>query len=147
MSEVKTTQTFEQWNESDPPVVLGIGERSAAENSRRKGWNAALAAVVQTGRFEVGDDVEAFDHKKQEWVKATIGAHEDEIELWTYPEDVRPLPQTVDLTVEEKVGRLVFIMPNPTDRNERDLLLALATGKTIDELCAEYNIPTTREVK
>ena len=142
MSEVKTRQTFEEWIKSKG---YDDGRSNAA---REQGWNAALASVISTGkRFEVGDRVEYFHHAERKWLSATIRAWDGG--NWSeVPENVRPRPKTSDLTMEEKMVAVTNVMVSKENCQERhvyrELCRALASGKSLDELCKEYDVPMVK---
>ncbi len=155
-----TRMSFEEWNKSEPVQGNDTGRILAAENSRRKGWNAALANVqpVETGkRFEVGDKVSMLI-RNSEWVDGTIVAtHVDRVgtrHSTPHTSDVRPLPKTVDLTDDEKIEAIVDAVCKSLEavRNGavatlegyKMIAVALATGKTLDQLCNEYSIAIMR---
>lgn len=127
--EVRTARTFEEWWSE-------FGGRVNFTDT----WDAALASVISTGkRFEVGDRVIGGDSDS-----CTIVALVDDGNggYWRDPADVRPIPQTVELTDDEKF--LAIVTKNP-DWTARDALVA-CQGKTLDELCAQYGVETTRRV-
>jgi len=146
--EVKTRQTFEEWIKSKG---YDDGRSNAA---REQGWNAALASVISTGkRFEVGDEVEidvGIAVGDGAWVKARIQAVSMDARNYTYqPQYVRQLPTTVNLTVEEKLVAVTDAMVSKENYQERhvyrELCRALASGKSLDDLCREYSVPLTKE--
>lgn len=140
--EVKTRQTFsefakERWGNLD----------ASTYNARLEVWNAALASVIlPEGRFEVGQPCEVFDHHKQRWLRGSFGASDgnpvvEDVTFWFDPADVRPLPKTVELTVEEKIDAL-----GSCGLSWRDIAVLTNSGKTLDQLCSEYEVATTKEL-
>jgi hypothetical protein len=151
MSEVKTKQTAEEVADE-----LGYLAASSALDDFYEGWNAALASVISTGkRFEVGDEVEidvGIAVGDEVWMKARIQAVSMDARNYTYqPQYVRPLPKTVDLTVEEKLHDLLSHVCYPSGgrdltlgEGQHALLVMLASGKSLDELCKEYDVPMVK---
>jgi len=118
-------------------------------------YKAALDSVIlpEGKRFEVGDKVQFQYSSEGKWVDGRIFAYDGKMHQ-EYPQCVRPLPQTVELMMEEKRIRLMNAI---CDRKKTSQVNALGiiidalsgsqdTGKTLDQLCKEYNVPTTREV-
>jgi hypothetical protein len=60
---------------------------------------------------------------------------------------VRPLPKTVELTGDEKIVAVTAAMAKKAISNTYHHLAVQLTiyGKTLDQLCAEYQVPTTRD--
>ena len=122
-------------------------------------WNAALAntlpvqpPVQQTGRFEVGDRVEMLVGASR-WESATIVAsflRDGTSHSTPFPADVRPAPQTIDLTDDEKIDAIfasrVQRMPESIPNTWKAIAHELATGKTLDQLCAQHGVETKRSV-
>lgn len=151
--EVKTRQTFsafakDRWGNLD----------GSTYNARLETWNAALASVIlPEGRFEVGQKVEMQYSTQGKWVQGHIIANDGEM-TQTHPECVRPLPTTVELTVNEKIREVATAMlnkiePTTSDAVAHDLIgihieisQSLANGKTLDQLCSEYGVSTTKEL-
>jgi hypothetical protein len=97
-------------------------------NAFAAGWNAALDSVIlpESKRFEVGDEV-----------RIRVNVHTTAI-----GQIVEGIPQTRDLTEQEKVDALLSC-PRVT---HVQLVIAVANGKTLDQLCQECGVATTREV-
>lgn len=136
--EVKTRQTFEEWIKSEFSKFHGMLQTSVA----RAAWNAALASVIlPEGRFEVGDRARNYAGSSGVigWIPDDGGAPwVDKI----LSDEVEPLPKAVDLTVEEKIDELVT-----RGLGWRYIAVVTNSGKkTLDDLCAKYNVPTTKEL-
>lgn len=139
----QTRISFEEWclsKEYDNPERL---------EWRREAWNAALKNVIppEGKRFEVGDraidDVDA----PGEIVFRPMAVH---CLLKKDPNKVRPFPQTVELTVQEKklelFGKVFSGSQHTTESAWHYIADELMNGKTLDQLCAEYGVPLTKEV-
>jgi len=165
---VQTRVSFKEWARSnfDYSAPLSFEITKLLEQGSESAWNAALDSVILPAplsessgkRFEVGEFVEV--KEKDIWKCATISAMiVERVDasaglFWINPESVRPLPQTVELAVEEKRIRLMNAI---CDRKKTSQVNALGiiidalyasddTGKTLYQLCTEYGVPTTREV-
>lgn len=114
-------------------------------------WNAikfAISEVPNGKRFEVGEVVEVED-KDGTWnpcVVTIVGSNGKP----AYGR-VRPLPKTVELTVSEKriavMNEMIAVARFDTQTEALACIVDdLANGKTLDQLCSEYGIATTREV-
>lgn len=141
--EVKMRQTMEDaWTKAHTDGSI-VPVRATAD-AFELGWNAALASVeLPEGRFEVGQVVEVED-KYGTWnqcVVTIVGSNGKP----AYGK-VRPLPKTVELTDDEKLRAIEDAMPDSPLESARKVSRELLKGKTLDELCAQYNVKTTREV-
>lgn len=147
--EVKTRQSFEEWNL--PFQATREWQKGTALEIAQAAWNAALASVETTGRFEVGDRaVSGCEH-------GTIGFEPDNPHFGTIydPKDVRPLPKTVELTVEERLEACIDAKKAMRKKAGYEdspyyashlILNELANGKSLDQLCSEYGLSTTKEL-
>lgn len=155
----KTTgeRIVEEWRSShgytDPLVGLPdlsrrIDEALITTMATAEGEVELLKKQIAEGkRFEIGESVQVFDHEKKRWVYGVIGASDSQglaepQMFWDNPKDVRFLPQTVELTEQEKVDALLSC-PNVT---HVQLLIESFNGKTLDQLCDEYGVATSREI-
>jgi len=129
-------------------------ERLASFQSYEAGWNAALDSVILPAplsegsgkRFEVGDrarwggDLGKIIFKPDDPQVATVS----DPRLIDFP-----LPQTVELTDDEKLNAVEKAMAAKSEDSRisvvRDLAKQLTT-KTLGQLCAEYCVPTKREM-
>jgi len=99
-------------------------------------------------RFEVGDEALAVvDGDERNGTIEFVTHYQQVINLAS--KDVRPRPQTVELTDDEKLHEVEQAMKKRSEDSAiavvRDLAKQL-TGKTLDQLCKEYGVPTTREI-
>jgi hypothetical protein len=155
-NKVQTRQTFEEWNGNTPAPG-----RQSVQDHRRDGWNAALDSVIlpEGKRFEIGDGALRFE-AGDTWISGRVvflpdGLFEtfnknQQFQLGVDKLDkFRPIPQTVDLTDDEKLHEVEQAMKKRSEDSAiavvRDLAKQL-TLKTLDQLCADYNVPTTREI-
>lgn len=144
--EVRTSRTFEEWDASQgrPNVASGEGLTDLI----RAAWRAALASVISTSstqggkRFEVGDEATAnyTDGLHRGLIGFVPNDKTNRRDIFD-PSIVRPLPQTVELTVEDKLNEVVGKVGSL-----RLIASELANGKTLDELCEAYGVETTRSV-
>ena len=144
--EVKTRQTFEEWWKSDWKSIVQTDEGIA-----QSAWRAALANVEPGGDWAVElSNMVPWDKVKS--TNVVICAYDQTgDQVANFGKINRPLPKTVELTDDEK---LMALEREIHRRNEqigvelvdtvRDLARALATGKTLDELCQQYGIEITR---
>jgi hypothetical protein len=146
-NKVQTNQTFTAWLE-EQKAVRKIYDHEV--DSLREGWNAALDSVIlpEGKRFEVGDEALAVvDGTERNGTIEFVTHYQQVINLAS--KDVHPLPQTVELTAKEKLWAVEQEMVKRGDESlaaARVIATKLATGKTLDQLCKEYNVPTMREV-
>lgn len=148
--EVKTRQTCREW-------IKSIRSDDESLNREREyAWTAALASVIPEGkRFEVGDRATCAG------VPGRIGFKPDDerTSWWSFdPRAVEMAPRTVELTVNEKLRELATAMlnkiePTTSDAVAHDLInihieisQSLANGKTLDQLCSEFGVSTTKEM-
>jgi len=158
---VKTRMDYDEW------VAGRTGDPHSQNEWEREIWNAALANAlpVQQTDVEPWDEVDIRDAITDELFRAHGGSWEREVTVDELIEcippflvkaaTVRPAPKTVDLTMEQKFHALIEKLAGgpPPYESVEPLNKAVAefgrlqdTGKTLDELCREYNVPTTREV-
>lgn len=137
----QTRQTFEEWIKER----FGAPQDSGEWDMEREAWFAALDAVIlpEGKRFEVGDKVSAVTRADGVFRLAVISAVDQESCQTRLPSNVRPLPQTRELTEQEKIDALMSC-PNVT---HVQLLIESFNGKTLDQLCEEYGVATTKEVE
>jgi len=115
-------------------------------------WQTVRTSAVATGkRFEVGDVVRSRGSSEGKWMESVITAVPKSTgPETTNPANVEPLPQTVDLTDDEKVDAIfasrVQRMPESIPNTWKAIAHELATGKTLNELCATYGVETTRRM-
>jgi len=118
----------------------------------KQGFETGRDSVIlpEGKRFEVGDRaIGPQGHGgtidgKIVWVPLNTAGN-----LVDDPTLVRPLPQAVELTDVDKLKGVfeAFQAKDPVPEASAWAIIAqMLVGKTLDQLCAEYNVPTTREV-
>ena len=136
---VKTLLSFEEWEPSTKRPESHFDMQRSLH--RKEGWNAALANAL-IGRFEVGDVVMSRGSSDGKWMESVIMAFPKQGGPVTNdPSNVRPAPKTVDLTDDEKLQAL-----NDKGMTLKVFVTGTRAGKTLDELCKEYGVETTRSV-
>lgn len=147
---MKTRMSWEQYRFANLPSDFHTDLEIAHAHDA---WNAALVNAQQGGRFEVGDVVEYLHAITNQWTPATIRAV-DGTNWSEIKSHVRPAPKTVDLTVEEKRVRLMNAIVEKEQTTQVNALAIIIdalhasqdTSKTLDQLCAQYGVETTRSV-
>lgn len=144
--EVKTRQTFEgYWG---PKVPTGGGQLEVYQVARHA-WNAALASVIlPEGRFEVGDVARANYRAGLKPGLIAFVPDDNTLDIIFDPLVVR---KVIELTTEEKLNAVFdaeLVKNVLTDAGRwHKISQHLANGKTIDQLCAEHGVSTTKEDK
>jgi hypothetical protein len=154
-NKVQTRQTFEE---------IAKERRWTIENMRlrREAYEAALDSVIlpEGNGFDIGQRILRYE-AGETWVMGICLFLPDSISWQSFTEDqraalsvkstdkFRPIPQTVELTDDEKLDAVEKAMAAKSEDSRISVVRDLAkklTHKTLDQLCAEYNVPTTREL-
>jgi len=143
VTRMSVDEAFEEFSRDVPDVQDSrIGYFYAA-------WNAALANMQQGG-LNIGDRVSILHDVKNERIPGMVVFRPDSGGWYdSRGLDVRPLPKTVELTDDEKL-RAIFdaeLVKNVLTKAGCWRKIAEARNtKTLEQLCAEYSIATTRSV-
>jgi len=140
---------LEDWNDAQNELIAAGRGPETMPPTLEQAWNAALANVQTGGRFEIGQPVYFSTTDRPEERLGAIAVSYGASFFLPDPANVRPAPKTVDLTDDEKLEAIFeaeLVKKILTEAGVWHKIAVARNTKTLDELCAQYGVETTRRV-